>query len=783
MPRNPTTGVFTRVSNSFSDPVFGTVIDPTDADALFDDYDTGLTFNDTSPLELIGSTSGVLTILAPDTASGTLTLPAGTTDFSATGGASNVVKQTSIGGAFTVAQLTPADISGAASTSTLNAIVRFSNTTGGTKDSAVTIGDTGTVTTPTSFTSTRAGAAGLQLTGATPGIEHGATGSVNSPFYDWHSSGVAANDYDLRMQVSGGVSGVNGAGSMAFYGTLAMAPPYDALLNPYQQGITIINQQGKGNAPQGPVLNDGWSANEIIFTDLGINSEAFAAGAQNTNAFHVHYRGNGSKGIGQAIVGTFLIDGVPTTTDANLNQFVAGQFIGQGNVNLGGSDTSTGARGALFGIGAGPLATSGATNLLNVTNEFNAALQTGSSSRLFSVISVAQHSTHSVSGAESDCSISISSMSSTGVNSGIEFSNPNGAHPVKTTGTLIKTRNSATVANGIDFSSYTISGDFLKSANFVVSGAGAVTTGTWSATAITAAKGGTGQTTYTKGDLLVTPGGTTINKLAVGTDGQVLTADAASTNGVKWSGSPVFTTPTLGSATATSINLATGTAAAPSLFWNSHTVTGFFEQGTNLIGWSNNGANVFQLDGNNGVLFRSDYGIGWSPSSTNITFAAADVQMFRGGVGRLNIIGGTLNLGGANAATPVSQTLQAQGSRPGTDSNVAGGNLTIQPGNGTGNSTPSALIFKAPIAVASGTGAQTQTETLRLQNTSAIVGSAAIATTATDGFLYIPSCAGTPTGVPASYTGRVPMVWDSTNKKFYIYDGGWLGGTVPGVFS
>lgn len=46
--------------------------------------------------------------------------------------------------------------------------------------------------------------------------------------------------------------------------------------------------------------------------------------------------------------------------------------------------------------------------------------------------------------------------------------------------------------------------------------------------------GGTGQSTYTKGDLLVTPGSTTLNKLAVGSDGQVLTADSASTNGVKW---------------------------------------------------------------------------------------------------------------------------------------------------------------------------------------------------------------------------------------------------------
>jgi hypothetical protein len=59
-----------------------------------------------------GATSGGVIIKSPAIAgSNTLTLPAGTTDFSATGGASRVVKQTSIGGAFTVAQLAASDLS------------------------------------------------------------------------------------------------------------------------------------------------------------------------------------------------------------------------------------------------------------------------------------------------------------------------------------------------------------------------------------------------------------------------------------------------------------------------------------------------------------------------------------------------------------------------------------------------------------------------------------------------------------------------------------------------
>jgi hypothetical protein len=73
----------------------------------------------------------------------------------------------------------------------------------------------------------------------------------------------------------------------------------------------------------------------------------------------------------------------------------------------------------------------------------------------------------------------------------------------------------------------------------------------------------------------------------------------------------------------------------------------------------------------------------------------------------------------------------------------------------------------------------------RIQGTKGVVcGSlAAVATNATDGFLYIPTCAGTPTGVPTAYAGKVAMIFDTTANKLWIYDGGWLGGTTPGAFT
>lgn len=45
-------------------------------------------------------------------------------------------------------------------------------------------------------------------------------------------------------------------------------------------------------------------------------------------------------------------------------------------------------------------------------------------------------------------------------------------------------------------------------------------------------------------------------------------------------------------------------------------------------------------------------------------------------------------------------------------------------------------------------------------------------TTMTSGFTHIPAAAGAPTGAPTNPSGNVPMYYDSTNHKIYIYSGG-----------
>jgi hypothetical protein len=49
-----------------------------------------------------------------------------------------------------------------------------------------------------------------------------------------------------------------------------------------------------------------------------------------------------------------------------------------------------------------------------------------------------------------------------------------------------------------------------------------------------------------------------------------------------------------------------------------------------------------------------------------------------------------------------------------------------------------------------------------------------LATNATGGFFEIPSCNGTPTGTPdLSLTGNVPMVYDRSAHKLWVYSGSW----------
>lgn len=172
-----------------------------------------------------------------------------------------------------------------------------------------------------------------------------------------------------------------------------------------------------------------------------------------------------------------------------------------------------------------------------------------------------------------------------------------------------------------------------------------------------------------------------------------------------------------------------GTSSVPTIALGASN-TGLYNTASDIIDFTVAGTQALRIS-SNGFFVPTSAGFFELSSGGAYTFgngtAGADTKdtfITRAGAA-------SLQLGAANSATPVAQTLQAQGSRAGTDNNVAGANLTITSGNGTGSAPPSSLIFQTPVAVAGGTGAQTMTNVLQLNSsgtatTSSVTGAAVI---------------------------------------------------------
>ena len=279
--------------------------------------------------------------------------------------------------------------------------------------------------------------------------------------------------------------------------------------------------------------------------------------------------------------------------------------------------------------------------------------------------------------------------------------------------------------------------------------------------------------------------------------------------------SPTLITPVLGVATATSINKMAITAPATSstlavadgktftanasltLAGTDSTTMTFPSSSTTVAGLSI--ANVFTaLQTAQGLTTTSP---GWYTQITgdgtprvHVGLTATDVPTlsFGPGSGARDVFwqrAGAANWrsGTADAASPVAQTHSVQNVVAGT-SNTAGANWTLQGSIGTGTGAGGQVILQTAPAGGSGTSqnalatALTLTAPAATQQPSVVVGNQALATNATDGFLYIPSCNGTPSGTPTSFTGRVPLVINSNTNAVYFYSGGaWTQPTTSSI--
>lgn len=194
----------------------------------------------------------------------------------------------------------------------------------------------------------------------------------------------------------------------------------------------------------------------------------------------------------------------------------------------------------------------------------------------------------------------------------------------------------------------------------------------------------------------------------------IASSGAASFSPLSISGS-VFTG---GSGTTTFPLVYINSGAAPTTFATTGTLLGFNAPsgyaGVFIDFMTNGAASLHQIN-SAGAMFNRGFAvtsssavsyasgaIGWASTASVTTSSSPDALFTRAGIA-------SIRLGGAPAASPVSYTFSGQSSRSGTDSNVAGATITYQAGNGTGNITPSSLIFQSPVAIASGVTAQTMT--------------------------------------------------------------------------
>jgi hypothetical protein len=127
------------------------------------------------------------------------------------------------------------------------------------------------------------------------------------------------------------------------------------------------------------------------------------------------------------------------------------------------------------------------------------------------------------------------------------------------------------------------------------------------------------------------------------------------------------------------------------------------------------------------------------------------------GIGTTSIGGGANDRQLTLAGTSSAQSTYTTNS---TVTNSVGSNTTL---GYVGTTTNHPFIFTT-----------NNTERARISSAGSFVAGAqaALATTATDGFLYVPTCAGTPTGTPTAITGMAPIVVNTTNNKLYFYSGG-----------
>lgn len=229
-----------------------------------------------------------------------------------------------------------------------------------------------------------------------------------------------------------------------------------------------------------------------------------------------------------------------------------------------------------------------------------------------------------------------------------------------------------------------------------------------------------------------------------------------------------------------------GAVSAPGIAFAGDLDTGIYNIAADNLGVAVGGGNALDIT-------TSRVKVSYPTASTSTTSGALQVA---GGLG----VGGAINAGAKSTITvsAASAALELVQNNSGTSAEC----IRVQkPDETSGTVSNNANgFFRAGTSAASrfGIGAYDRTgsggakeidfesangfdflfranaaDTLRLTATqNLVIGTGALSTTASDGYLYIPASAGAPTGAPTPYAGRVPLHCDSANNRLYVYIGG-----------
>ncbi len=525
------------------------------------------------------------------------------------------------------------------------------------------------------------------------------------------------------------------------------------------------------------------------------NSDVTVPGT-NAGGLNVRYTpGPLGKGQKAAIRGLLII---PPATPSN----TLGDYIGVAGVSF--VESSNGAAPTSYGVEAQGWISTNATGFLVCSGgEAVANILPGAD---------AQHrwgwsipSGGSNKGVVTDAALSIAATGLAWTH-GVLFTNTNGAAPVD--GTLIGTDGVAnTVVNGIDISAYTYTGWELRTPHFTVHSNGSTIATGWFGSLGTAFFTATfkvlGTSTFTGVHGIV---GTT---LVTGTLGIVGTASFTGVHGIVGT--------TLVTGTFGVVGTATMTGAVAILGTTTIRGTDAGATGPNLTLFHDSASpaaldkvGVFQFNGNNSAAAQKQY----AEISAEIlsTTAGAEYGCIRGQVLSSSIMSDTA-LGTETFLlgyqSPAGSNFEYVFRGPATKTTFMylegfGGGAT-GPSYNIWHNSPSQAAADVPGAfvvdgnadngttyvhyseintiisnantVAAGAAMQFRTvgsavmsETFRIDDrNNLVIGTAAIASAATNGFLYLPTTNGTPTGTPTTYAGRAPMVIDTTNNRLYFY--------------